>query len=218
MLVHNFQPVALKSQTEDGETTYNGDLLEYDKRQENGYLYESGSLKESIDQLKSGRIPALYGHMQQTPIGDWSNFAISNKVLSADLTLDDELSFTSDAKRMIERGTLSGISIGTSPIAIKSGEDEEGRYTVYISKARLVEASLVLNPADPELSLSSLAGIRSGDGSINFESLELLLSRMGLTASEIKSHLVRAPVKQGSSPRISQRDVLNRLRNMEIKV
>lgn len=172
----------LVSQLEGGKLR--AQLVEYGFRDGNGYRYEAGSLDESI-KGKSALI-GLYGHSPTNPIGQWTNLQSNADGVTADFEFDEKYTFASQAKRMVETGVLSGISIGSTPIERSYGYDSEDRHTMFIKNARLVEASLVLAPANDDLRLNSF-DIRGADNKIKVDSLTAILDALGLSRKEVES-------------------------------
>jgi len=60
------------------------------------------------------------------------------------------------AEGMVARGEVGGVSIGYRPIKAElAGEDDEGRQIIRITKAELLEVSIVSVPADPNAVIRS---------------------------------------------------------------
>lgn len=173
----------------DGRTTIAGHGVIWGSRNFYGEVFVPGAFADTL-KAKSDQKPLVMGYEHREAIGRWTT---SREEPDAGLYLEGPISNTAtgrDAAILVHDGVLTGLSIGfyddtwvyasagervtfETPYGARSFQNEEP--TFYITKAELVETSIVMAPADDEARVVavrsreaveraqvSLPGLRSG--------------------------------------------------------
>ena len=119
----------------------------------NGWLYEPGAFIESLAEHSArGTMPAmLLYHDMQRPIGRWESVEAKGDGLHVHGTLATDTRDGSEAYSLIKNGAISAMSLGCLHLTQRTAPRSErgGRTHEIISKADLLEISLVGIPANP---------------------------------------------------------------------
>lgn len=118
----------------------------------------------------------LYNHMRSTPgffgesatsdtilpIGRWKNVQKDDDRIVAEAWIDMEDPFAAKIGKKIENGILNAVSIGFRALAVSDAEEDkvQGQKGVTITKAELMEASIVDVPANPNATVLSKVLVR----------------------------------------------------------
>lgn len=154
---------------DDGEPSREiaGTAVTYTERNSYWEVFVPGSFADSIA-AKSDRKPLVMGYGHTDPIGRWSSFEETEEGLQVRGTVSDT-SLGNDALTLIRDGALTGLSIGFYSLReqFADGGEEvtfdtpfgERTYTFddttfYVTEADVVEASVVMAPADDEARLN----------------------------------------------------------------
>ena len=160
-------------------TTGNIDLV--------GDKFLEGAFDKFIDENPT--IPMLWSHSASEIIGDWKGFEIDNEKLMATGQLFEPVQRAREASQLLKAEMIKGVSIGFIPLEYTwNYRDEESmsagvplRSGFDFSEVKLLEASLVLWPANPEAAVDS---VKNKNGSIDIRKLERHLAKTDLTRSE----------------------------------
>ena len=136
---------------------------------------------------KAEDLPMFFQHSELSIVGAWKEFVIDGKGLKGKGEIFAETTKGADVKALIKRGMLGSVSI-----RFKSKDYEEndaGGFT--FKEVDLVEASIVLHPANKEAKITSIKSDRVFD----FVMLEKTLRNAGLSRNEAK-HIVFASKKE----------------------
>lgn len=136
-----------------------------------GEIFVPGAFDETIRE-RDDRKPLVMGLYHREAIGRWTRAAEAELDGLLGLVLEGPISKTrsgEDAATLVEDGALTGLSVGFWPLIYQIAEPNErvqfttvhgtwtnthGDWAIYVVKADLVEASLVMAPADDEARLT----------------------------------------------------------------
>ncbi len=116
-----------------------------------GDIVAPGAFAETlVEHRRSGTMPMMYfGHdARSLPIGDWLEMAEDGKGLRAKGQVDLEDEFGVRIHNAMKKKRVRGLSIGYSVPAGGSEPDEKRPGVTILKNIRLVEVSVVNNPAN----------------------------------------------------------------------
>lgn len=116
-----------------------------------GDIVAPGAFAETlVEHHRSGTMPMMYfGHDSRSlPIGDWLEMAEDGKGLLAKGQIDIEDEFGFRIHNAMKKKRVRGLSIGYSIPAGGSEPDEKRPGVTILKKIKLVEVSVVNNPAN----------------------------------------------------------------------
>ncbi|MCY4130500.1 MAG: phage major capsid protein, partial [Gammaproteobacteria bacterium] len=117
----------------------------------NGNCLDKGCLDASLK--ASTTIPMLWSHNDADVIGEWEIELKNGDTLMGEGPIFSEISRGVEAVSLIKREAVKGISIGGW---IENWTYDEDDDVMRISELRLMEASIVLNPADENAQIDEL--------------------------------------------------------------
>lgn len=144
----------------DGKTTIDGYASVFGVRNSYWEVFVPGAFAESLA-AKSDEKPFPMGYYHREVIGRWTSFDEDQRGLHVAGPIS-ETSSGKDAAILVRDGALTGLSIGFWPleeIVAEPGEkvvidgvtyQNDDGWTFYVTKADVLEASLVMAPADDE--------------------------------------------------------------------
>jgi HK97 family phage prohead protease len=151
------------------ETTIRGYASIFGSRNSHAEVFVPGAFAETLQRVSDTK-PLVMGYLHRDPIGKWTERSED----STGLKLGGPISKTpkgEEAATLARDGVLTGLSIGFWPrqeVAAEPGEEvsfetphgkvtyKNERWTWYVLRADLVEASLVMAPSDDEARLTEV--------------------------------------------------------------
>ncbi|HEX6020620.1 MAG TPA: HK97 family phage prohead protease [Solirubrobacter sp.] len=153
-------------------TTIRGYASVFGVRNSHAEVFVPGAFSDTLQRVSDTK-PLVMGYLHVDPIGKWDERAEDEHGLK----LGGPISKTSkgeEAATLVRDGVLTGLSIGFWPrleYFADPGEEvtfdtpfgkvtyQEDRYTWYVVRADLVEASLVIAPSDDEARLTEVRSV-----------------------------------------------------------
>lgn len=113
-------------------------------------VYGTRVITSGIDLTGFRKNPVMmYEHdRNRMPIGRWENIRIEENKLLADAVFDDQDVIGAEVKRKVDGGFLNAVSIGFDVLEVVEELMIPGQYRPTITKADLLEASIVDIPAN----------------------------------------------------------------------
>ena len=149
-----------------------------------GDIIAPGALDKFLKEFEETkqRLPMLWQHDKNELIGEWTAFEINSRGVKGTGEIFTEVSRGNDVRNLIKRGAVGSVSIGFTS---KQAETLENGGRLF-KEIRLVETSVVINPANPRAKITSA---KNEDGSVNVTNLEKILRDAGLSRKESKTLL-----------------------------
>ena len=141
-------------------------------------VVEPGAFSESIAELKASGRPQKMLWQHYDPIGPWTDFAEDARGLFVSgVPLIDEVQQAREAYALAKAKVVDGLSIGYRVVEYSRNSETGVRH---LKKLKLVEVSLVTEPANPMARVSS---VKSG---ISVRDMEAVLRDAGLSIKDAK--------------------------------
>jgi HK97 family phage prohead protease len=156
-------------------------------------IFESGSIK--IEDPKS--IKLLSQHDTKKPLGRMVSFSESEDAIHAVFSVSRSQRGT-EALILAEEGLQSGLSIGAEVLKSKIKDG-----ITYVSSARLVETSLVTEPAFKSAQVTDIAAEESAVEEETIQPTESETAIVEETTSAVEATPVEAPAVEAARPTVS---------------
>jgi HK97 family phage prohead protease len=109
---------------------------------------------------KNRRVPILWQHDVNHPIGYWENFIVRKKGLYATgVLLVEDIPLAHQAKVLVERRCVMGLSIG---FRTRDSRMDDAKDIRYIRDLDLMEISIVTYPAQDAAEIDNRGGLEWG--------------------------------------------------------
>ena len=142
-------------------------------------VIKRGALSDFMKNF-DGMLPMLWQHDKNEIIGQWDAFYEKGDLVIGRGQIYPEVSKGADAMALISRGMVASTSIGF----MAKEYDRNDKGGLDFSEIKLIEVSLVQNPANPKADITSA---KRDDGSIDVKQLEAVLREAaGLSRTESK--------------------------------
>lgn len=143
-----------------------------------GDKIDKKAFDEWIKSHASNGLPMLWSHSSSEVIGKFTLFTTDEKGLFVEGEIYQDVTRGRDAIALLKHEAIQSMSIGY--IAKDFSFEDDIRI---LKEIHLFETSLVLNPMNPEASITS---IKSEDGEVDLKALEKTLRTAGLSRKQSK--------------------------------